>query len=484
MNQLTKFLVDGILNEAESDVVTALFAGGFKPPTKGHLEVVLKAIKENPEIDQIYIVVGSGTRNGISQSQSIKIWEKYKKFIPKSTEIIESGSPIAWVKDYLKDHTEDKTYVLIGAREGDIEDEKDVEQRSNLFQKYGGEIKPIYTVGGISGTKARAAAKQSKEAFYQFIPDQLSTQDKEEIYNIILPTLNEGRYDNEILTQSRYILNKFKENLGEKYVEKIKSKILGFSYNLYINMAPSTIGRLGPNPFIITGQATEPNIININIRYIPSSFPAELNNLNAELKGTLRHEIEHLSQYNLNKGMDDEEDQDVPLYDYFLLPSEIPAFVNELYKIAKTKKISLTQAIDDFFEKYKYELEEEEIAKVKQTWKDWARKNLPKVKLNEVGEGSSKPYKWEKDFDEYVFTTDNNIGYIVSLNEMSEGDKMGIAVEFLAKTPEMDGYSSKIEVGRGELFRVMATIIDIIKSHLSKDPEIEFILYSPSKKNR
>jgi Fe-Mn family superoxide dismutase len=290
MNQLTKFLIDGILNEAESDVITALFAGGFKPPTKGHLEVVLKALRENPEIDQIYIVVGSGVRNGISQSQSIKIWEKYKKFIPKPTEIIESGSPIAWVKDYLKDHTEDKTYVLIGAREGDIEDEKDVEQRSNLFQKYGGEIKPIYTVGGISGTKAREAAKQSKEAFYQFLPDQLPTQDKEEIYNIILPT------------------------------------------------------------------------------------------------------------------------------------------------------------------------------------------------LNEVGEGTSKPYEWEKDFDEYVFTTDNNIGYIVSLSEMSEGDKMGIAVEFLAKTPEMDGYSSKIEVGKGELFRVMATIIDIIKSYLSKNPEIEFILYSPSKK--
>ena len=290
MNQLTKFLVDGILNEAESDVITALFAGGFKPPTKGHLEVILKAIRENPEIDQIYIVVGSGVRNGISQSQSIKIWEKYKKFIPKPTEIIESGSPIAWVKDYLKDHTEDKTYVLIGAREGDIGDEKDVEQRSNLFQKYGGEIKPIYTVGGISGTKARQAAKQSKEAFYQFLPDQLSNSDKEEIYNIIIPT------------------------------------------------------------------------------------------------------------------------------------------------------------------------------------------------LNEVGEGSSKPYKWEKDFDEYVFTTDSNVRYIVSLEEMPEGDKMGISVEFLAKTPEMDGYSSKIEVGRGELFRVMATIIDIIKSHLSKDPEIEFILYSPSKK--
>jgi phosphopantetheine adenylyltransferase len=291
MSKLSQFLVDSILNEAESDVVTALFGGGFKPPTKGHLEVVLKAIQDNPEIDQVYIIVGSGVRNGISQEQSVKIWEKYKQFIPKTIEIIEAGSPMSWIKDYLKDHPEDKTYILIGAREGNEEDEKDVEQRSNLFQKYGGEIKPIYTVGGISGTKAREAAKQSKEAFYQFLPNQLSDSDKEEIYNIIIPT------------------------------------------------------------------------------------------------------------------------------------------------------------------------------------------------LNEVGEGSSKPYEWREDFGEYFFTTDNNVKYIVSLEKMPEGDKIGISVEFLAKTPGMQGYSSKIEVGKGELFRVMATIIDIIKSHLSKDPEIEFILYSPHKKS-
>ena len=195
--------------------------------------------------------------------------------------------------------------------------------------------------------------------------------------------LNEGRYDSEVLVQSRYILNKFKENLGQKYTERIKSKILGFNYNLYINIAPSTVGRLGPNPFIVTGQAIEPNTIKVNIRYIPSDFPSELNNLNAEIKGTLRHEIEHISQYNIDKGIEDEEDQDIPLYDYFLLPSEIPAYVNELYKIAKTKKISLTQAIDDFFIKYEYELTKDEIEKIKQAWATWAKNNLPKAQLKE-----------------------------------------------------------------------------------------------------
>ena len=39
MNELTKFLVEGILNETTEKVV-ALFGGGFKPPTKGHLDVV------------------------------------------------------------------------------------------------------------------------------------------------------------------------------------------------------------------------------------------------------------------------------------------------------------------------------------------------------------------------------------------------------------------------------------------------------------
>lgn len=50
MNQLTKYLVDGILNEGNESLDTvALFGGGFKPPTKGHLEVILQGLKENPQ---------------------------------------------------------------------------------------------------------------------------------------------------------------------------------------------------------------------------------------------------------------------------------------------------------------------------------------------------------------------------------------------------------------------------------------------------
>ena len=47
MNELSKFLVESILNESKEKVV-ALFGGGFKPPTKGHLEVVQQGLQQNP----------------------------------------------------------------------------------------------------------------------------------------------------------------------------------------------------------------------------------------------------------------------------------------------------------------------------------------------------------------------------------------------------------------------------------------------------
>jgi nicotinamide mononucleotide adenylyltransferase len=57
MNELSKFLVESILNESPEKVV-ALFGGGFKPPTKGHLDVVNKGLQNNPEVSEIKILVG------------------------------------------------------------------------------------------------------------------------------------------------------------------------------------------------------------------------------------------------------------------------------------------------------------------------------------------------------------------------------------------------------------------------------------------
>ena len=65
MSRLVQELVEGILGEDASPKkkIVGMFGGGFKPPTAGHLEVVKRALQENPEMDLMLILVGSGTRN-------------------------------------------------------------------------------------------------------------------------------------------------------------------------------------------------------------------------------------------------------------------------------------------------------------------------------------------------------------------------------------------------------------------------------------
>jgi len=63
-----------------------VYAGSFKPPTKGHFAVVQKALRDNPDLDELNIFVGTGIRDGIDQSQSMLIWDIYKKYLPFKVE--------------------------------------------------------------------------------------------------------------------------------------------------------------------------------------------------------------------------------------------------------------------------------------------------------------------------------------------------------------------------------------------------------------
>ena len=140
MNGLSKFLVEGILDNPKKTI--ALFGGGFKPPTKGHLEVVLQGLKQTPEVDHIKILVGQGVRDGVTQDEAVDVWRRYQKFIPIESEIIPVTSPLSFYKDYLREHPEDEVYIFIGARENDEDDLKDVAQRSKFIKKYSDNVIP------------------------------------------------------------------------------------------------------------------------------------------------------------------------------------------------------------------------------------------------------------------------------------------------------------------------------------------------------
>ena len=216
MNQLANFLVENVLNE-EVNPITALFGGGFKPPTTGHLEVVKKAINNNPEIDKVIIYVGGKVRNGVTQDQAIEIWNKfYKPQINKPVEILPSVAPVKDIYRYAKNNPEETVYWVIGAREGREDDLKDIANRSISIDKYPNlQLKTTSTPdGGMSGTNARKAIVNNNfEEFERYLPDNV---DKNAIWDILTKQeLNE-------IDLKKYV-DKIKKGFN-KFIEALKQE--------------------------------------------------------------------------------------------------------------------------------------------------------------------------------------------------------------------------------------------------------------------
>ena len=263
MSKLSDFLVDGILNESVEQI-TALFGGGFKPPTKGHLDVVLNGLKQNPEINNLKIIVGGGVRDGITQDQSARIWELYSDIglIPVKTDVIKA-SPFLYYKEYLRSNPDDKTYVFIGSREGDEKDQIDVAQRSKFVKNYSNNVIPVEvsTGGSVSGTEARKLFKTDLESFKDMLPEKLTVGDVKRIIDILNGKSTDSTV-NPTFNRTEPLKPK-EENIDPKSQKKHKGKSAPF------------------------GSAYEP--INENATY--------------SSKINYKQQIKDLTTYMLNKGM-------------------------------------------------------------------------------------------------------------------------------------------------------------------------------------
>jgi len=222
MNLLTEFLLEGIV-EADKTKVVALYGGAFKPPTKGHFNVIQKAADQNPEIDEILVYVGGGERDGISQGESIQIWELYKKYLPLKVKFEPSKAPIGDILRYAKEHPEEEILWIIGARENNPEDFADISSRTRTIDKYPNlQLRVIQTSGGVSGTAARKAVKDNnKEQFFNMIPD---ISEKQQVWDIVSPVIREVGEANlkpykweEVDREGYYVYTRFITNSETQY---------------------------------------------------------------------------------------------------------------------------------------------------------------------------------------------------------------------------------------------------------------------------
>ena len=195
--------------------IIAAYGGGFKPPTKGHLEVVKRALATHPEIDEFIIYVGGKERDGISQTESLLIWDIFKKYLPMKVKIEPSKLPIGDIIRLGKNNPEDKVLFVIGGREGREDDIKDINNRTkNIEQAYPNMEVIVQTTPdeGMSGTNARKATKISSDKLSPYLPDELTDNEKEEVFKILRPVIKEE-------------ISKSQLNAIEAYADKLFAKL-------------------------------------------------------------------------------------------------------------------------------------------------------------------------------------------------------------------------------------------------------------------
>jgi len=122
----------------------ALYPGAYKPPHRGHFNVVKSLLdnsyngsiytKDNykekgsallsgeankkPFIEKVIVFVGSGERNGISKEESMSIWNTYAKYLG-NVEILDGGNnPMFAAKDYAQANP-DQDFVSVTGIRGD-----------------------------------------------------------------------------------------------------------------------------------------------------------------------------------------------------------------------------------------------------------------------------------------------------------------------------------------------------------------------------
>lgn len=195
--------------------------------------------------------------------------------------------------------------------------------------------------------------------------------------------LNERKSDELSMLLSRAIINQFKKN-EDFVVENIHFE-RGNDYANFDMSCTFIKDEEFNHPFSVHAES-DMESLDIEITYRPEDFPRHMTDLVAEIKETIEHELEHIEQQNFEDmsvvySYDKEDGEDN--FKYLTSNEEIPAYVRGLIKRSKTKKISLSRAMDEWFEEnqMKFENPNEEWPIVKKMWMGHANEMRLKEKV-------------------------------------------------------------------------------------------------------
>jgi hypothetical protein len=189
------------------------------------------------------------------------------------------------------------------------------------------------------------------------------------IESIVKKVINEAVTDKVIKQIYRFLVNKFKDR--ENAVEDFTLIRDGEEVVITVYFAMEEIEDFN-HPFSIEA-GSEWDEIDVFIEYRPDAFPKHMNELSSELKETVEHEVEHLLQTFFEDKYIPHEETENNL-EYLISGREVPAYVKGLITRARHKKISLDDAMEEWFREniLKFDNPEEDWKIVKSKWMDYA----------------------------------------------------------------------------------------------------------------
>ena len=187
----------------------ALYPGAFKPPHRGHFEVVKRLLKGNhgghiytkdsaadvsakafagqkgkvEKINKVIVFPGGGERNGITKGESIAIWKIYAKYLPGIEVLDGEKNPMFAAKDYATTHKEEQFYAVTGIRdESDVSDLRRITTFGNNNNVQGLLIPSAPGAGTRATDLRKAALSGNMDELRDFFPKELN---REELLSIL-----------------------------------------------------------------------------------------------------------------------------------------------------------------------------------------------------------------------------------------------------------------------------------------------------------
>ena len=251
--------------EESSKHVIGYLPGGFKPPHSAHFTLAKTAIEN---CDELHILVGSSKNStrvatgkdgevSITPEISQKIWDIYTKYLPNvSIETSQVPGRDIYEKvtelGELPNASDIVVKIFVGTQGNDAVKYNGIIRHGNSVGIHKMLAQPIPSPDKPTGTQMRNhIANGDKVEFFAGLPNELSKEEKEKVWNICRSNLNESREKGQLLKEGglgghmahfyenlsftfedlKNIVNDISSGNLEKVVEKTDGQNLWVSWN-------------------------------------------------------------------------------------------------------------------------------------------------------------------------------------------------------------------------------------------------------------